>query len=166
MKITQNDTATNILLNQGVVLEKLTALVQKMHSDSIGNEVSFDCMPENLDQVHSVTDMMVGKQSEPLLGSFMCRKVADCREWMPEMPDFVGLFHAYTRGFNQDSRQHKLFIITSGGCNMISDHLFNMYLDTNEVSPSQSFVTPSVRSRTLIDFLVSPLQGHDCHGSL
>ena len=137
MKITQNDTATKMLLNQSVVLEKLTSFVKKLHSESIGNEISFDCIPENIDQVNNVSEVMLGKQSEPLLGSFMCRKVADCKEWMPEMPDFIGLFHAYTRGFNQDSRQHKLFIVTSGGCNMISDHFFNMYLDTNEVSPPQ-----------------------------
>jgi hypothetical protein len=41
----------------------------------------------------------------------------------------VGIFHAYTRGFNQDRRQHKLFIITSGGCNKLSDEYFNMFLD-------------------------------------
>jgi hypothetical protein len=56
------------------------------------------------------------------------------QDWNPELPEYVGIFHAYTRGFNQDARQHKLFIITSGGCNMLCDQYFNMCLDVNEVS--------------------------------
>jgi hypothetical protein len=59
-------------------------------------------------------------------------KLPKTQDWSPEVPQFVGLFHAYTRGFNQDSRQHKLFIVTSGGCNTICDNYFNMCLDVNE----------------------------------
>lgn len=70
------------------------------------------------------------------MGSSLCRRAADCKEWMPEMPEYVGLFHAYTRGFNLDTRQHKLFIVASGGCGKLSDHFSNMCLDGGEVSPS------------------------------
>jgi hypothetical protein len=129
-------------------------VVKQMHQDSIGNEASFDCMPDNLDHLYGTAEVVMNRQSEPLLGSSMCRRAADCKvrlpgrlyscphvanlcddqNWSPELPEYVGIFHAYTRGFNQDTRQHKLFIITSGGCNMLSDHYFNMCMDVNEVS--------------------------------
>jgi hypothetical protein len=45
------------------------------------------------------------------------------------MPEMVGLYHAYVRGFNKDTRTHKLFIITKGGCSSMSDSYFNLFVD-------------------------------------
>jgi hypothetical protein len=91
-----NSVALSMLLEHEKVLAKLTDVVQKMHQKSVGNEASFEHMPDNLDSVHT-SHNVYGGQSEPLLGSFMCRRAADCRDWSPEIPDFVGIFHAYTR---------------------------------------------------------------------
>jgi hypothetical protein len=71
--------ALGMLLAQQTVLAKLSEVAQKIHKDSVGNEASFDCMPDNLDQIHSSAEFVLGKQSEPLLGSFMCRRDADCK---------------------------------------------------------------------------------------
>jgi hypothetical protein len=79
MRKTNNDTVLNLLLNQEEVMSKLTALVQKIHGNSVGNEASFDCIPENLDQVHHSSELSSGRQSEPLLGSFMCNRATDCK---------------------------------------------------------------------------------------
>jgi hypothetical protein len=128
-----NRTVLEMLLDHDNILSKLGDVVKKIYQNSVGNEVSFECMPDNLDQIQNCSSTIYEKQSEPLLGSFMCRRATDCKDWSPELPEFCGLFHAYTRGFNQDSRQHKLFIITSGGCNMLCDHYFNMCLDINDV---------------------------------
>jgi hypothetical protein len=76
-----NNTALGMLLTHEKVLSKLGDVVQKIHADSIGNEASFECMPDNLDQIFGATDFeyVPGKQSEPLLGSFLCRRTADCK---------------------------------------------------------------------------------------
>ena len=86
-----------MLLAHKNVLSKLSDVVRKIHVDSVGNEVSFECMPDNLDQVHSTAEYVLGKQSEPLLGSFMCRRTADCKVGVdypqPCMQTYTDLLH-------------------------------------------------------------------------
>ena len=80
------------------------------------------------------------------------------------MPELLGLYHAYVKGFNkvspllhfhcassfvltlecnQDVRHHKLFIICTGGCHMLSDKFYNLSVDVrnsmtvNEVLESE-----------------------------
>jgi hypothetical protein len=78
-----NNLALAMLLDHETVLSKLVALVQNIHHKSVGNEASFDCMPDNLDHIHTVVDHMTQSRreqtSEPLLGSFMCRRATDCK---------------------------------------------------------------------------------------
>ena len=52
----------------------------------------------------------------------------DCRPWNPELPDTIGLYHAYIRGFNRDVRVHKLFIVCSGGCPEAADKFCNLVI--------------------------------------
>ena len=94
---------------QPLVVEKLVSwLVRRIHKSSVGNECSFECMPDNMDAVES------GGVDGKAVGSYMSRKAADCRDWNPEIPEFVGIFHAYVKGFNKDARTHKLFLVVSG----------------------------------------------------
>jgi hypothetical protein len=53
----------------------------------------------------------------------------DCKPWTPELPDTIGLYHAYIRGFNRDVRVHKLFIVCSGGCPKAADKFCNLVID-------------------------------------
>lgn len=53
----------------------------------------------------------------------------DCKQWTPELPDTIGLYHAYIRGFNRDARVHKLFIVCSGGCPKAADEFCNLVID-------------------------------------
>lgn len=53
----------------------------------------------------------------------------DCKPWTPELPDTIGLYHAYIRGFNRDVRVHRLFIICTGGCPKASDEFCNVVID-------------------------------------
>jgi hypothetical protein len=53
----------------------------------------------------------------------------DCRAWHPEVPDTIGLYHAYIRGYNRDVRSHRLFIVCSGGCAKAADQFFNLVID-------------------------------------
>jgi hypothetical protein len=62
------------------------------------------------------------------------------QEWKPEMPERVGIYHAYVRGFNKDTRSHKLFIVTSGGCTAMSDAYFNLFVDVRNHMKVQDVV--------------------------
>ena len=53
----------------------------------------------------------------------------DCKPWAPELPDTIGLYHAYIRGFNRDARVHRLFIVCSGGCPKAADKFCNLVID-------------------------------------
>jgi hypothetical protein len=39
-----------------------------------------------------------------LAASFHARRTADCKKWNPDMPELLGLYHAYVRGYNKDTR--------------------------------------------------------------
>lgn len=56
----------------------------------------------------------------------------DCKSWSPELPESIGLYHAYIRGYNRDVRTHKLFIVCSGGCNKASDQFCNLLIDVGD----------------------------------
>jgi hypothetical protein len=53
----------------------------------------------------------------------------DRQDWVPEVPDLVGIYHSFVRGHNRDTRVHKLFIIVSGGCGKAADEFYNTVLD-------------------------------------
>lgn len=79
---------------------------------------SLDCVPENASAVtqHGVV------QAQGLL-------TVDSRHWTPEVPDRIGIYHAYIRGFNRDVRTHRLFIVCSGGMARASDAFCNLVID-------------------------------------
>ena len=79
---------------------------------------SLDCVPENASAVtqHGVV------QARGLL-------TVDSRHWTPEVPERIGVYHAYIRGFNRDVRTHRLFIVCSGGMARASDAFCNMVID-------------------------------------
>lgn len=122
-----------------------------------GSDADFDCMPMNmdvLDAAEASTSLQGGISSSMLASSFHARRMVDCKMWNPDMPEMLGLYHAYVRGYNKDirlgwwlhvssqrineisltkvhahRRTHKLFIITSGGCCNLSDKFYNCFVD-------------------------------------
>ena len=80
--------------------------MKRLHTESIGKEADFDCMPENID---SVADSFIGAseffggsvKATSLMSSYNARRMADCRDWKPEMPELLGFYHAYVKGFNK-----------------------------------------------------------------
>ena len=56
----------------------------------------------------------------------------DCKPWVPETPECIGLYHAYIRGYNRDVRTHKLFISCSGGCAKAADQFCNLIIDVGK----------------------------------
>jgi hypothetical protein len=54
------------------------------------------------------------------------------QHWTPEVPERIGLYHAYIRGFNRDVRTHRLFIVCSGGMVRASDAFCNLVIDVGK----------------------------------
>jgi hypothetical protein len=74
------------------------------------NPPDLTCIPDNA----TVVNQRIQSQQTSFMHATKLQLV-DCRPWTPELPDTIGLYHAYIRGFNRDVRVHRLFIICSGG---------------------------------------------------
>jgi len=104
-------------------LPDLMALMQKLDAEAAGHEASFDCVPDNADAVAGAHGANVR------ISYARGKRAVDSRRWTPELPQVVGLYHAMVRGYQKDSRQHKLFIGVSGGCSKCSDSFYNLMID-------------------------------------
>lgn len=78
---------------------------------------TLNCIPEN---ASTGTMQSMGLRS------------ADSQHWTPELPDRIGIYHAYIRGYNRDVRTHKLFICCSGGLTRASDAFCNVVIDVGQ----------------------------------
>lgn len=77
-----------------------------------------DCIPDNATALTSTG----------IIQATDLRSV-DCKPWRPELPETIGFYHAYIRGYNRDVRTHKLFIVCSGGCSKAADLFCNLIID-------------------------------------
>jgi hypothetical protein len=59
-------------------------------------------------------------------------RTIDARDWAPELPECIGIYHAYLRGYNRDVRAHKMFIVCSGGLEKACDAFCNLLIDVGE----------------------------------
>lgn len=82
-----------------------------------------------------------------LFGTMHNRRVADSSDWEPEMPERVGIYHAYVRGLNRDARSHRLFIVVTGGCTSMSDNYFNLFLDVRNHMKVEGVANSEARPR-------------------
>jgi hypothetical protein len=58
----------------------------------------------NMDVLDPASDARKTSSSASLSSSFHSRRTADCKKWNPDMPELLGLYHAYVRGYNKDTR--------------------------------------------------------------
>lgn len=126
----ENKQILRLLLRQKEVKARLLKLVSRIHAESVGHEAKFECMPDNTD-IAAMSEASPDSQRDGSIffGSMQNRKAADCAHWKPEMPEYVGIYHAYVRGFNKNTKTHKLFIVTQGGCSSLCDNYFNLFVD-------------------------------------
>lgn len=85
---------------------------RKKQDSQNGKDADFDCMPMNMDVLDSAgasTELQGGVSSSALAASFHARRTADCKMWNPDMPEVLGLYHAYVRGYNKDTRWCSFF---------------------------------------------------------
>ena len=94
-----------------------------MQVDAFQENASLECIPDNIDvlEKESVYKVDINRH-----------RAIDSMPWKPELPNMIGLYHAYTRGFNKDAREHKLFVLCSGGCVNASDNYYNLMLDVGD----------------------------------
>ena len=100
---------------------------------------TLDCLPENA----SIVTASGRVQAQGLLS-------VDSQHWTPEVPDRIGVYHAYIRGFNRDVRTHRLFIVCSGGMARASDAFCNTVIDVGRSWTAQVLLVP------VADLLVFP----------
>ena len=84
-----------------------------------------ECVPADLDCIPENSSAMTSQ------GAVMAQGLlsVDSKHWTPEVPERIGLYHAYIRGFNRDVRTHRLFIGVSGGMARASDAFCNLVID-------------------------------------
>jgi hypothetical protein len=99
--------------------ERMRQFLQRVEDECV--PASLDCVPENASAVTQHGTV----QAQGLL-------TVDSQHWTPELPDRIGIYHAYIRGFNRDVRNHRLFIGCSGGMNRASDAFCNMVIDVGK----------------------------------
>ena len=107
----------NLMMNSQECGEKMRDFLSKVDSECI--PATLDCIPEN---TSSITE--IGMLNATGL------KTVDSKHWTPEVPDRIGVYHAYMRGYNRDVRSHKLFLVCSGGLNRACDDFCNLVIDT------------------------------------
>jgi len=95
---------------------KMLEFLARVESDCV--PATLDCIPEN---ASSVTP------SGPVSATGLLS--VDSRHWTPEVPERIGVYHAYVRGFNRDARSHRLFLACSGGMSRASDAFCNLVID-------------------------------------
>ena len=99
--------------------EKMLGFLKGVESSCV--PASLDCVPENASSMTQYGTV----QATGLL-------TVDSQHWTPELPDRIGIYHAYIRGFNRDVRTHRLFIVCSGGMSRASDLFCNMVIDVGK----------------------------------
>lgn len=100
--------------------KKMQNFLKTLRNRSLMEQVAtFQCMPENAECM----------REGGYVSSITSKRAVDSQPWVPEMPNLVGIYHAFVRGHNRDTRVHKLFIIVSGGCSKASDDFYNHVLD-------------------------------------
>lgn len=95
---------------------KMLQFLAKVEKECV--PASLECVPENASSITTHGKL----EATGLL-------TVDGQDWTPEVPDRIGIYHAYIRGFNRDVRTHRLFIVCSGGMARASDLFCNLVID-------------------------------------
>lgn len=106
------------------------------HMRSFLSQLEERCLPATLECMPDNTDAMTG---HGLLRGMDLRTV-DCSDWTPEVPEQIGIYHAYLRGFNRDVRTHRLFVVCSGGLERACDAFCNLMIDVGQKCTAEARV--------------------------
>jgi hypothetical protein len=106
-------------------MKSLMASVSEDANNAIISKTNpcFDCSPCNTDAIVSQGSAR-GKPS----GVDTASRARDSRAWISDEPATIGIYHAFVRRFNHP-REHRLFIVVTGGCKTACDQLMNINTD-------------------------------------
>lgn len=114
-----DDEATILNLMQDPARNR--SIMRKFLSMKRDNPALLDCIPDNSDAM---------TENGIFQGAGL--RTVDCKSWNPELPDVLGIYHAYLRGFTRDTRTHKTFLICTGGLDKACDEFCNMLVDLGD----------------------------------
>lgn len=100
-------------------------------------DVEAECVPATLDCVPENASALTSSGQVHAQGL----RSVDSRRWTPEVPERIGIYHAYIRSYNRDARTHKLFISVTGGLSRASDAFCNLVSLPAHTSPSHAILT-------------------------
>jgi len=108
----------------------LRAIATELRGMDSQSAPGFDCIPEQ-------------DESGPTEGvlSFHLHDRCDERAWNDQLPDKVGIYHAFVRPHTKDSIEHKLFIVVSGSLAFADDELFRLWQDASATTTCGEFAT-------------------------
>lgn len=113
------DQLLNLMLSSKQNKETMLEFLKETEENCV--PARLDCIPENLETMTKTGSM----QATGL-------RTVDSKNWTPEVPDRIGLYHAYIKGYNRDVRTHRLFIIVSGGLYKACDEFCNLMIDVGK----------------------------------
>ena len=120
-------TAVECLDSEARILELMAspeanrATMQEFLGADRGPPALLDCIPDNSDSFTGYGLMQ---------GSGL--RTVDCKTWAPELPEVIGIYHAYVRGYTRDIRTHKTFLVCSGGLDKACDEFCNLLVDVGD----------------------------------
>jgi hypothetical protein len=125
----ENKHILHMLQNQEQVLEQLKDFLKRIQTQHALKPITFNCMPHE------------EYQSESYFTNI--KRSTDSRDWNPEPPTSIGLYHAYVKTRSRDVLTHKLFIISSGGCAVLANEFYNLFFDCKDYVSAGTLVESS-----------------------
>jgi len=125
--VESNDTVlSTFLMNKAQYEKKLRNMVDEINKsiDSGVSVASFDCIPDEHFGVCRDTGESTRIHSSRGKG-------VDSKQWIPEPPKSIGVYHGYIR-LASGERASRLFIVCEGGCDSLCMQYFNMMFDLRE----------------------------------
>lgn len=63
-------------------------------------------------------------------------KVCDSSEWTPDCPESIGIYHCFMKKDGSSTREHRVFIVCSGGLRQACDEFLNLSMDLAHTNSS------------------------------
>ena len=108
-----------------------TPAENKARLSAVLDEVAAECLPPTLDCIPENTGFVAAGADGrgPVTYQASGMKTVDSAHWTPELPETIGIYHAYVRACTNDARAHRLYLACSGGCGKATDAFCNMLFD-------------------------------------
>ena len=120
-------TAVECLDSESRILELMAnhatnrEIMRRFLGQDRGPAALLECIPDN-------SDVMTGWGLQQGTGL----RTVDCKAWSPELPEVVGIYHAYLRGYTREVRTHKTYLVCTGGLDKACDEFCNMLVDLGD----------------------------------